>query len=233
MRTFLCGLSFVLLWAPVCGADTHQTVDLQWSVCDASVEDVLAKISIQVIKDDQNFGKSKRITYFDTGAGAYLRDGVSFRTKIGKSKGESSVKVRFDQAHEVSGADCSWDRYGNEQKWTCEVVNILQADSRLWSKDQLDFLSAEYRSVDTATLMTFGPYKNPKWKFKVDQWDVAFDSVQTREVGPLMEFSIKVPVGQGDTAYLQFSNWLHAKGVVLCDRQEPKTQRLLRALGRI
>lgn len=200
-------------------------IDLQWSVCDASPEAVLAKLGQSGA--DETDGS---VTYFDNAVPTFLADGVTFRTKGKEESQESSVKIRFDAARDVPEAACEWDRYGNEDRYTCEVTGT-PAGSQLWSTAQLDFLSARYRDSNLGGLKSFGPYVNRKWKFKQKGVKVAFDTVDTREAGHIMEVSVKVDYADRDQYYESVSRWLDGSGVALCSRQESKTARLFRAMG--
>ncbi|MGZ3703541.1 MAG: hypothetical protein ACXVCG_15385 [Bdellovibrionota bacterium] len=218
-------------------------IDLQWSVCDASPEAVLAKIGQEDATVEPSFGRSDssaspnkekdgRITYFDNSRPAFLQDGVTFRIKGEEGAEESSVKIRFTSERDVPEASCEWDRYGKEERYTCEVTGDVK-NSVIWTKAQEDFLGARYRDSDLSKLKPFGPYDNRKWKFKKGDNKVAFDTLDTREAGHLMEFSVKVAYADRDEVYKDFSHWLEKHEVILCEKQESKTARLFRALGLI
>ena len=200
-------------------------IDLQFSICDSSPEAVLQKL-------DQAKAKTKEspITYYDSPLPQYLQDGVSLRTKTKKNANISSVKIRFDREVQIPEANCEWDLYGTQEKYTCEVTASVHHPKHPWSKEQKLFLSRYYQESDLSSLQAFGPYRDRKWKLEHKGEKISFDSVDTDEAGPIMEISQKVPYSQKEETYAKFQHWLRKHGVVLCDRQEPKTARLFRAL---
>ncbi|MGZ3695018.1 MAG: hypothetical protein ACXWQO_12760 [Bdellovibrionota bacterium] len=216
-------LALFLFLVPVLFAHAEETVDLQWSVCDATPEKVLKKIDEADAKE-----KCERISYYDTEYPELALAGVSVRYK--KEKGESSVKVRFSQKTKVPDADCEWDRYGRKEQYSCEVTNEPDSSREPWSEEQEEFLGRYYRKADTSALVAYGPFTDRKWKFDHEENKVSFDSVDTG-YGHLMEFSVKVPRSEANATAREFTAWLKENEISLCEIQEGKTLRLFRAMG--
>jgi hypothetical protein len=226
MRGFALVLLALALLPAAARAD--DVIDLQWSICDATPAAALQKLGL----DPSAPGKKKQVTYYESRTAPYAPLGLSFRTKGKPDKLESSVKVRFPDRR--SGlppeADCSWDRYGAAETYTCEETNALDGSGASpWSAAQKGFV-AGYQTVDWSALSAFGPYENPKWKLKVAGRKAVFDTVEAEGLH-LMELSVKVPKSDDADVYRAVGGELGADGVVLCARQEGKTSRLLRALG--
>ena len=223
MKKAIC---FLLVLAPAMSF-ADQTVNLQWSICDSSPEAVLQKMGAS----DTSKSKTEVITYYDTQPPVFDSQGISFRTK--GTNQDSVVKVRFDQepANTPAGADCLWERYGNQEKYVCEIDQDLPGNqSSPWSADQLNFVD-QYKRVDPATLIAFGPYDNPKWKVKLGSGlKGTFDTVETPGQH-LMELEIKLDKSEDDSTYDQVTSVLNSAGVILCPVQEGKTTRLFKAMG--
>jgi hypothetical protein len=223
MRSLLTVLAALLILAPAARATE---IDLQWSLCGASPAAVLSLLG------DAGAAASKkaRVTYYDSNPPSYGAAGLSFRTKGKPGKEKSSVKVRFPgpNAGVPPEADCSWDRYGDAETYTCEETAPLDGGSP-WSAAQKAF-AGRYHAVDWTTLAAWGPYANPKWKLTVSGHKAVFDTVEAAGLH-LMELSVKVPRADGDAVYRSVSSDLRARGVTLCPVQEGKTERLFRALG--
>ena len=217
---------FTVLFSLPLFAFAESTVDLQWSICDVSPEIVLEKLEQTDAKQ-----KINGITYYDTASPQYLQDGVTFRIKEKKEGEISSVKIRFAQEIEIPEADCEWDRYGSQIKYTCEVTAPLSDSSSLWSQEQKDFLVRYYHRPNFRALKAYGPYENRKWKLEHKGNKISFDSVDTPEAGPIMELSLKVPYSEKDEMIAKLQHWLEKRDVVLCARQESKTHRLFLAMG--
>lgn len=209
-------------------ANASPAVDNQWAVCDSNPSAVLKKFGGN---SELDVHKIQIITYYDTETATYIRDGVTFRTKATNSKDESSVKIHFPSATEIKDADCQWDRYDSDMHFTCDMKNKLKEDEPLWSNRQSTFLADNYRSVNVNKLKSFGPFDNRKWNLQWNGLKVVFDTVDTKEAGHLMEFSIQTPYDLNDTTYADFTTWLKDKDITLCSRQEGKTARLFRAMG--
>jgi hypothetical protein len=216
---------FLLLLALTSYAHAGNKIDLQWSICDASPEAVLAKLDSADAEESDS-----SVTYYDEAPPSFIQDGVTFRIKGEGAKRETSVKIRFEGEREIPEATCEWDRYGSQNRYTCEVAGD-PGEAKIWSAAQLDFLSARYRNASVDGLKAFGPYPNRKWKLKHKDFKVTFDTVDTREAGHLMEMSMKVDYAARDASYEMGSHWLAKNGVSLCGTQESKTARLFRALG--
>lgn len=226
MKT-LAALAALLLLLPA-AARAEDAVDLQWSLCGASPDAVLGRLGA----DAAEKGKKGVVTYYDANPPVYEALGVSLRTKGKPGELESSVKVRFSgpQSGLPAETDCSWDRYGDAQTYTCEVSDALDgARAAPWTDAQKRFVDA-YHRVNWSTLAAFGPYANPKWKLKFLGYKAVFDTVEAGSLH-LMELSVKVPRSAADDAYRTVGEGLARRGVVLCPVQEGKTARLFRALG--
>jgi hypothetical protein len=204
-------------------------VNLQWSICDSSPEDVLEKLGAA----ETQMSQEGQISYYDSNPPTYTQLGLSFRTKERKGETESSVKVRFPQrpANMTTDADCSWERYGSQENYTCEVLDDFSDEqtSSPWSSEQMDLVSP-YHAVDWRTLVSFGPYSNPKWKVIVAGSKGTFDSAEAGSLH-LMELEIVVSKIDDDRIYAAVTSELLKAGVSLCPVQEGKTPRLFRAMG--
>jgi hypothetical protein len=206
-------------------AMASDTVDLQWAVCDSSPHAVLKKIDEQDAKM-----KPGEITYFESIPVRFTAEGISFRIKTEKGTSTSSLKVRFTEHQDLPEAECEWDNYGGQETYACAVNSELSDGENFWSREQLEFLARNSRFSSASGLKSFGPYETKKWKFKHEGNKVNFDNVKT-PVGNLMEFSLKVPYEERKAAAEEFGAWLNENGITLCQEQEGKTLRLLRALG--
>lgn len=164
-----------------------------------------------------------------------------FRTKTRRGEELSAVKAHLDPGSLGTSDDlfwigkdtsvCVWDRYGNDQFFTCQVQSMLEGRSELWSDEQIRFAkSCRRRHVTWRDLVAFGPHPNPKWRLEVVGYEAVFDDVQA---GPLhlMELEVKVPKTRGDEIYQKISTYLGERGVRLCPKQEPRTLRLFHGLG--
>jgi hypothetical protein len=202
-------------------------VNLQWSICDQTPESVLQKLAIT----DSDATKTAKITYYDSNPPTYIQQGLAFRSKDKKNKMESEVKVRFPTAQigTPDGVDCSWERYGSQEVYSCEDKGVSQDGLALWSDDQTAFVGM-YSSVNWDNLVGFGPFENPKWSTTIAGQDAVFDSVDT-QVGHLMEVEIGADKADDDSTYQAVTQALTQAGVELCPVQEGKTFRLFRLMG--
>lgn len=207
-------------------------LSLQWAICDTDAATVLQKLHYS----DQKQYKSNPVVYYDGWPPHYTKHGLAFRTKVKKHDPGypiSMIKARFKESNDdvPSTADCRWDRYGNDTSYTCGMVNILPtvgdgAESLdVWSEEQRDFASI-YQDIVWEDLVPFGPYMNPKWKLHLLGMKAVFDDVRASPLH-LMEIEITTNKGGGDKVYEKVDSFLREKGVVLCEKQLPKTLRLL------
>ncbi|MDR3606395.1 MAG: hypothetical protein P4M08_03330 [Oligoflexia bacterium] len=88
----------------------------------------------------------------------------------------------------------------------------------------------QYHSVNWDSLVAFGPYPNPKWDITIADQDATFDTVDADSLH-LMELEVVVSKAQDAAVYSDVTRALQQAGVVLCEVQEGKTARLLRAMG--
>ncbi|KAB8230379.1 uncharacterized protein BDW43DRAFT_285848 [Aspergillus alliaceus] len=209
-------------------AAAKKKVNVQWAICDSSPQEVLRKLGMGT----PDPYKQNPITYYDTEPPTYISNGIMFRKKTSKGQKISTVKVRFhEKPSEVPDwAECVWDRYGENATFTCEKRCPLPEDgSSIWCNEQIK-LAERYQCINWTELTAFGPYDNAKWKIRIEGHKAKFDDVAA---GPLhlMEVEAKVPPKKEQKAYEAITRHLTSRGVVLCDRQEGKTQRLFRALG--
>lgn len=208
-----------------CPAMADDTVNLQWSICDSSPQVVLQKFGSSKTSSD----KEEVITYYDTNPPTFDPRGIAFRTK--SSDQSSLIKIHFDQvpSNVPASANCLWERYGNQEKYVCEIDNDLSGSSP-WSADQLSFVG-QYQAVNTSALVAFGPYNNPKWKIKFGGGlKGTFDTVEAQQQH-IMELEIKTDKADDDDTYDQVTAILNQAGIVLCPVQEGKTTRLFKAMG--
>lgn len=201
-------------------------VALQWAICSPTPADILYMLG----EDDKPPFKCSPITYFDLICPVYTEQGFMFRKKFNKGKQISSVKLRFknEPSNVPDSVDCRWDRYGYQTFYTCEKRAPVNG-TRVWSDEQAQFLEY-YRSIDWEDLIAFGPYWNAKWKVEIEGHRAVFDNVVAHSFH-LMEIEMKVLKDQSESTYEMATKYLKEVGIVLCDEQEPRTLRLLRALG--
>ena len=148
------------------------------------------------------------------------------------------VKARFaNETHDVpEGAQCKWDRYGNASWFTCGISSPRVEGKALWSAEQMAFAS-RYHSVQWDQLVPYGPFLNPKWKFRILGKKAVFDSVEAVVDGQLihlMEVEVGVKgkrVRKEKGLYEAITKYLMDSGVAICSSpQLPKTLRLFEAL---
>ena len=208
-------------------------VSLQWAICDPSTSTVLPKLSLPPSTPPY---KSNPITYYDAWPPHYTRAGLAFRTKVKKHDPGypiSVIKARFDAFNEdVPGeAVCVWDRYGNGTTYTCGLSAVLAEvggggeGESVWSSEQKAF-ARRYQDVVWEDLVPFGPYENPKWKVRVLGRKAVFDDVQAAGMH-LMEIELSAARSEAEGVYEEVTAFLRERGVVLCEKQVPKTLKLL------
>ncbi|KAF7589396.1 hypothetical protein BBP40_004339 [Aspergillus hancockii] len=205
-----------------------EKTNLQWAICDRDPQSVLQKLGM----GNPGPYKENPITYYDEQPPVYISHGLMFRTKVNKGQPLSTVKARFHQetSDVPDGVECSWDRYGDKNTYTCEQRCPLRPDSStVWCQDQVNF-AERYQAINWAALHAFGPYPNAKWKLRIEGHKAKFDDVAAGDLH-LMEIEAKVPTAKADKAYQRITQYLHARGVVLCEQQVGKTLRLFRAMG--
>lgn len=208
-------------------ASSEDEVDIQWSICDGTPQQILKQLSHESGVPD----KINQMTYFDSLPVTFAQKGISLRTKGQPGAIESSIKIRFigPMSPGIEG-ECSWDRYGVDLNYTCVVSSRIQfGQKEIWSYEQQRFVE-KFQHVDWDLLKSYGPFQNPKWKVTVSGYKAIFDSVET---GPLhlMELSVKVKKSNEKSAFDAISTFLAGKGVGLCKIQEGKTLRHFRSLG--
>ncbi|KAL9606946.1 MAG: hypothetical protein Q9167_008088 [Letrouitia subvulpina] len=226
----------ILLPALFVASTSPISLSLQWAICDTSPSTVLRKLSYPPTFDPH---KVQNITYFDLSPPQYTTQGLAFRTKLHKHVPISLVKARFgDKMNATEGAQCKWDRYGNNSWFTCGVSSPLVEGKALWSAEQVAFAS-RYFSVQWDQLVSYGPFLNPKWKIRIMGRKAVFDSVEAVIAGRfvhLMEVEVGVKeqeVEERGGLYKAITRVLVEAGVVICKpTQLPKTLRLFEALQR-
>jgi hypothetical protein len=203
-------------------------VNLQWAICDKSPQIVLEKLGRAAAEPD----KVDPISYYDTKPPVYTAQGLMFRAKVRAGQNISMVKARVMEVSDVpSSAICLWDRYGDDVAFVCKMQSPINNLTRIWSDEQVHFAEHSWGKIDWDELVEFGPYQNPKWKqLKIHGYKVVFDDVAVPQ-HHLMEVELKVRRSRSEIAYQIITEYLENAGVVLCERQEPKTIRLFRALG--
>ena len=209
-------------------------ISLQWAICDTDAATVLHKLNYA----DKEPYKSNPIVYYDTWPPQYAPQGIGLRTKVKKHDPGypiSMIKARFGDYNEnvPSAADCVWNRYGNVTSYTCGLMNVLSEiggahGEDVWSEEQVAFVQ-RYQDVEWRELVLFGPYLNPKWKIHVLGMKAVLDDVQALPLH-LMEIEIGVKKSRGKEIYDRVNEVLEEAGVVLCEKQLPKTLRLLEYL---
>ncbi|KAH6889611.1 hypothetical protein B0T10DRAFT_571572 [Thelonectria olida] len=226
----------------------HQLkVDLQWSICEINPQIALQKLGDNGTREPD---KNAPVTYYDTEPPSYIWSGLMFRTKTRRDEQLSVVKAHFDPraldiphklfrgkgAHVKSPVSntseeflCVWDRYGNDVSFTCQIQSPLAGRKELWTDDQIRFAGL-FQTVAWRDLVSFGPNSNPKWHLNVTGYKAVFDDVQTGHLH-LMELEVKVLMHEGDKAYEMITRHLKERGIVLCSKQQPKTERLFQAMG--
>ncbi|HEY8278198.1 MAG TPA: hypothetical protein VIH99_01155 [Bdellovibrionota bacterium] len=222
MRTFLA----LFLVVPSFSF-AEKNIDLQWSVCSRDAYAVASALGAD------SSPKSGSITYYDSASPRFIDLGTTFRVKEQDGLLESSVKIRSRNKDGMSGdgAECEWDRYGDDESYTCEVSAEGVTGSLPWTGAQTKFM-AKHGFTDWADLRAFGSYRSLGWKIKFKGYKVKFDSVTLPGVpDPIMEISIKVPRSEGDEVYREISSELRQRNVEFCPNQESRTMRIFRALG--
>ncbi|KAL4733045.1 hypothetical protein BDV11DRAFT_214442 [Aspergillus similis] len=220
---------FCLVAASICWPKIKDETSLQWSICDADPQAVLAKLGTVARAPD----KLDPITYYDTYPPLYTPNGLMFRTKIRGGREISVVKVQLatKKSHVRHHAKlCRWDRYGNNTTFVCKRQAPVSG-AYLWSAKQRQ-LAEEFQSdIAWEKLVGYGPYSNPKWKeLRIEGYEAVLDDVAVQSLH-LMELEVKVHRAEEDRAYQSITDYLSARGVALCARQESKTMRLFRMMG--
>lgn len=224
-------LTYGALLLPLAIQATEPKISLQWAICDNDAATVLAKLDYDPDKPPY---KENPIVYYDAWPPHYTRDGVAFRTKVKKHDPGypiSMIKARFEEFNEdvPSAASCVWDRYGDDLTYTCGLAfNLSDAGGAegkdVWSPEQVDFAEM-YQPVEWKELVPFGPYTNPKWKVHVLGMKAVFDDVRALPLH-LMEIEVGVKQKGAEKVYEDVTRFLVERGVVLCEKQLPKTLRL-------
>ncbi|KAH7246118.1 hypothetical protein BKA59DRAFT_188202 [Fusarium tricinctum] len=227
----LCNLAAIAFFARPCFSRTSdEEIHLQWSLCDRDGEAVLAKLGEEVRAPY----KRNPITYFDTMPPTHAQQGVMFRTKTNKGKPFSVIKVRFDEdpGRTPPGADCVWDRYGDNVPYTCGArYHLSEKTEELWSDDQVRF-AEKYDDIDWDGLVPYGPFPDGKWKLRILGHKAKLDDVVADNLH-LMEIELSTPKIGSEEVYSKVTEYLREHGVLLCDPQESKTLRLFRDMGYI
>lgn len=212
-----------------CWPKIKDQVSLQWAICDANPEAVLAKLGAAVRDPD----KLDPITYYDTSPSVYAPNGLMFRSKVRGGREISVVKVKWATAesHMLPHAKaCRWDRYGNDTAFVCKRQAPLKA-AHLWSEEQRRLAEEFQSNITWDKLVGYGPFQNPKWKtVRVEGYKAVLDDVVAKSLH-LMELEVKVHRTEEERVYWAITEHLNARGVVLCARQDSKIMRLLRAIG--
>jgi hypothetical protein len=215
---------------------TTEEVSLQYSICGADPFQVLQSLG----QHSKPPFKRNPITYFDLKERTYTTQGFMFRRKINKHIEISAVKVRFENKTLVDvpenlNVSCEWDRYGERSWYTCQRRDPLAEIAHgLWSDAQRAFVEHYCDDIAWDELVPYGPFWNTKWKvdvFPVEEVRTVFDTVTVGEED-LMEIELKVPKDRADSVHVQISQHLEEIGVRLCERQEPRTLRVFRALDK-
>jgi hypothetical protein len=218
-------LIFTLTLASLALAGKHDVIDLQWSLCEGSSELAAQKLGLEEAAEAS-------ITYFENEPIRYLFKGIAFRLKQNNQReGTSSLKVRQLSEAKPMGEDCQWDRYGAARYFTCEVRGKNATTEDPWTKKQKIF-AEEVEPIDWSNLKPFGPYRLRKWGGQAEGLKLVLDSVELPgNYQPIIEASVKVPIPEEHSAQRAISALLKRQSVSLCEIQEPKTQRIFRALG--
>ncbi|KAJ4232371.1 hypothetical protein NW757_013832 [Fusarium falciforme] len=220
-------LAWTLFTCPSFG-QTDEEVHLQWSICACDARTVLQKLG----EDVRDPYKSNPIFYFDTLPPTHAQHGVMFRTKVNKGEPFSLIKVRFNEkpSYTPDAASCVWDRYGSSVYYTCgERESLLGTRSKIWSANQVRF-AEQYDDIDWDGLVPFGPFPDGKWKLRILGYKAKLDDVVAGTLH-LMEIEIGLPKAESEDVFQSITEYLVARGVVLCDPQESKTLRLFHAMG--
>lgn len=157
-----------------------------------------------------------------------------FRAKVRAGQNVSVVKAKVMEFSDISSsATCLWNRYGYADAAVCKLQSPIQHNvTSLWSDEQVHFAEHVWGMVDWDELFEFGPYPNPKWKkLNIHGYRAVFDDVAVPPHHLMLEVEVKVPRPRREAAYRLITQYLKNIGVVLCERQEPKTIRLFHALG--
>lgn len=228
-------INFVVLFYLVapssCWPKIKDQTSLQWSICDADPQAVLAKLGTVARAPD----KLDPITYYDTYPPLYTPEGLMFRTKIRGGREISVVKVQLatPKSHVCRHAKlCRWDKYGNDTTFVCKRQAPLNG-AHLWSAKQRQLAEDFQSDITLEKLVGYGPYLNPKWKkLRIEGYEAVLDDVAVQSMH-LMELEVKIHRAEEDRVYQVITDHLRARGVVLCARQESKTMRLFRVMGYI
>lgn len=231
-RVLLAGFVLVFANLSFAGANPEATsneqIDLQWAICEDDPADVADRLGF---KNDSP--KLVDVTYYDTNPPRYFEEGATFRTKFKKSKGQlvSMVKLRYANRETHPEAQCEWDRYGNKDRYTCEVEAEDVSETSIWNDKQREFAATKIQ-VQWPDLEAYGPYSSQAWKTTFKSYTLKLDSVNLPvPLDPLIELSVKIDYVNRNEADAAIEQLLADRGVHLCANQEPKTRRLFRALG--
>ncbi|KAJ6148951.1 hypothetical protein N7471_000150 [Penicillium samsonianum] len=231
MRPLDVVMMFYLVASSSCSPKIKDQVSLQWSICDTNPQAVLMKLGIEARDPD----KLDPITYYDTSPSVYTPQGLMLRSKVRAGREITVVKVRLagPKSHALRHAKaCRWDRYGNETTFVCKRQAPLKRD-HLWSSKQRKMAEEFQSDIAWKKLVGYGPLLNPKWKaLLIDGYGAVLDDVAFLSLH-LTELEVKVHRAKEETVYQAITEHLSAQGVVLCDRQEGKAMRLLRALDKV